>query len=84
MFRMKQLPNLGLGLCIPATCSPQVLVEILDPILYNLHFKMADSFDTTQGCQTDDPIPFKGVDYFAMLVILYFLKHISDFFHLNL
>lgn len=52
---------LGLGICLPASCSPEKVVAYANKIYEedNLEASLAD-------CRTNDPIKIKAVDVFAM------------------
>jgi hypothetical protein len=47
------------GICVPATCSVEKVIEYS-----NLKFNELKAVDAR--CQTNDPIPFKAVDIAAM------------------
>ena len=55
--------NLVLGFCLPASCSPEKVVEYSSNFLTG-----ADLTATSAICRTNDPIPFEALAYFAMWV----------------
>lgn len=53
--------NLSNGVCLPAACSQEKVLEFV-----NSYLKPIDLEAVKASCQTKDPLPFDGVDIAAM------------------
>ena len=51
--------NLVRGICVPASCSQQKVIQYANIKFVELHA-------ITSVCKTNDPVPFKAIDIFAM------------------
>lgn len=49
------------GFCLPASCSPEKVINYTSTIMSEADL---EAIETT--CRTNDPVPFKIIDYFAM------------------
>lgn len=56
--------NFVAGVCLPASCSPEKVVNYT-----NKYFHRADLEAVSAVCRNNDPIPFEWIDYFAMYVL---------------
>lgn len=53
--------KLGQGICLPAVCSPEKVVEYANKIFEEDNLKASAA-----NCKTNDPVEVKAVDYFAL------------------
>lgn len=54
--------NLGHGFCLPASCSPEKVINYTNDIFLEAGYEAVAA-----TCRTNDRIPFKAVDVLAML-----------------
>lgn len=53
--------ELGQGICLPAVCSPEKVVEYANKIFEEDNLKASAA-----SCRTNDPVEVKAIDVFAL------------------
>ena len=61
MMAREQNLEIGLGFCLPASCSTHKVLEYSNKILIEANLQAFDAV-----CRTNDPIKPNGIDIFAL------------------